>query len=239
MPRRHVVIARPVNRLKIYGLSGPTTLPLEHMPSHYKADLRLILTTLRCSNFATPKNDFQCRQVLYRPVKRFERGYVTTGISIPDGNDHPESQEASLQAITAEKHSRHVAAGGSGAGRASPADERPLVTEAFHTADLPPLPQRDRRMPASLWVEAPDELRHLGAALGYEVVAYKRRIGRWLLWRAGPAVGAAARYGAVDVNDLGRLFTFELDAEGMGHGVGPDNSTHTRFRSWKEALRDT
>ncbi len=41
MPRRHVVIARPVNRLKIYGLSGPTTLPLEHMPSHYKAALLL------------------------------------------------------------------------------------------------------------------------------------------------------------------------------------------------------
>ncbi len=70
------------------------------MPSHYKADLRLILTTLRGSNFATPKNDFQCRQVLYRPVKRFERGYVTTGISIPDGNDHPESRRTSLQAIT-------------------------------------------------------------------------------------------------------------------------------------------
>ena len=126
-----------------------------------------------------------------------------------------------------------------GVGRAIPADERPLVTEAFHTADLPPLPQRDRRMPASLWVEAPDGLRQLGTDLGFEVVAYNRRIGRWLLWRAGPAVGAAARYGAVDVHDLGRLYTFELTAEGVGHGVGPDNCTHTRFRSWKEALRDT
>ncbi len=140
---------------------------------------------------------------------------------------------------TAEEHSPQVTATGIGVARALPADERPLVTEAFHTADLPPLPQRDRRLPASLWVEAPNELRDLGADLGYEVVAYKRRIGRWLLWRAGPAVGATARYAAVDANDLGRMVTFELDAEGVGHGVGPDNFTHTRFRSWKESLRDT
>lgn len=120
-----------------------------------------------------------------------------------------------------------------------PADERPLVTDPFHTADLPPLPQRDRRLPASLWVEAPEPLRALGADLGHEVVAYKRRIGRWLLWRAGPAVGAAARYGALDGEDLGRMFTFDLDADGNGHGVGPDGATHLRFRAWKESLRDT
>ena len=132
----------------------------------------------------------------------------------------------------------HPRAGETGA-KAIPADERPLVTEAFHTSDLPPLPQRDRRMPASLWVEAPEELRELGTDLGYDVVAYKRRIGRWLLWRAGPAVGAPARYGALDADNPGSLFTFELDSDGVGQGVGPDHSTHTRFRTWKEALRDT
>ena len=70
---------------------------------------------------------------------------------------------------------------------------RPLVTEPFHTADLPPTPQRDRRLPADLWIEAPAELRSLGddldLATGPATVAYKRRIGRWLLWRAGPAAG--------------------------------------------------
>ena len=88
-------------------LTRPTTLPLEHMPSHYKADLLFAgVTTLRGGNFAASKNDFQCRQVLYRPVKRFERGYVTTGISFPDGNDHPESRRASLQAITSAERDR-------------------------------------------------------------------------------------------------------------------------------------
>ncbi len=56
-----------------------------------------------------------------------------------------------------------------------------------HTDDLPELPQRDRTIPADRWVEAPPELRALGADIGHPVVIYKRRIGGWLLWRAGPA----------------------------------------------------
>ena len=48
-------------------------------------------------------------------------------------------------------------------------------------------------MPAERWVEAPDALRTLGADLGIALVAYKRRIGRYLLWRAGPARGADGR----------------------------------------------
>jgi hypothetical protein len=116
---------------------------------------------------------------------------------------------------------------------------RPLVTEAYSTAELPPLPQRDRRMPASLWREAPLALLELGADFGEELVTYKRRIGRWYLWRAGPAVHADARYGALDADDLNRMFTFRLDPEGNGSGTGPDGITHTRFRTWKESLRDS
>ena len=146
------------------------------------------------------------------------------GISKEDDGNRVERREPSLEAITAPP--------------ALSADMRPLVTEPFHTADLPPLPQRDRRLPAALWVEAPLSLRSLGVDLGQEVVAYKRRIGRWLLWRAGPAAGAAARYAAVDVEDLDRMFRFDLDEHGTGDGVGPDGVRHTRFRAWKESLRD-
>ena len=119
---------------------------------------------------------------------------------------------------------------------------RPLVTYSFHTAELPPTPQRDRRMPAVLWAEAPPELLGLGDDLDLapdvEVVAYIRRIGRWLLWRVGPATGGDARYMAIDADRLGRQCTFRLYADGHGHGVGPDAIDHDRFRSWKESLRD-
>ena len=123
-----------------------------------------------------------------------------------------------------------------------PADQRPLVTTAFHTDELPPTPQRDRRLPAHLWIECPDQLRHLGDDIGAEVVAYKRRIGVcWLLWRAGPAVDADARYAAIDVNaidDPSRFFTYRLNPDGTGEGLGPDGVRHVRFRTWKESLRD-
>ena len=74
--------------------------------------------------------------------------------------------------------------------------------------------------------------------LGITLVAYKRRIGPWLLWRAGPARGADARYLAVDSRDLSRQHTFRLAPDGTGEGVGPDGVTHPRFRAWKESLRD-
>ena len=122
---------------------------------------------------------------------------------------------------------------------ARPAEERPHVTEQFHTAALPPTPQRDRTMPAALWIEAPSALVTLGDDIGHALVTYKRRIGRWLLWRAGPAVHDHARYMAIDADDLDRRFTFTLDPEGNGTGTGPDGHLHTRFRSWKESLRDS
>ena len=118
-------------------------------------------------------------------------------------------------------------------------EDRPLVETDHHTEDLPATPQRDRTIPAERWVEAPPELLALGADIGEPVVAYKRRIGGWLLWRAGPAVKADARYMAVAAGDTTRQFTFRLFPDGTGEGQGPDGMAYTRFRSWKEALRDT
>jgi hypothetical protein len=120
----------------------------------------------------------------------------------------------------------------------TPAEERPPTTRDWHTADLPPTPQRDYLIPVQRWVEAPAAARTLGDDLGISLVAYKRRIGPWLLWRAGPARGADARYLAVDSRDLAQLHTFRLFPDGSGEGVGPDGATHTRFRAWKESLRD-
>jgi hypothetical protein len=118
-------------------------------------------------------------------------------------------------------------------------EDRPLVEVDHHTADLPDLPQRDRTIPAERWVEAPSELRALGADIGEPVVIYKRRIGGWLLWRAGPPNKGDTRYMALSAADPGRQFTFRLFPDGSGTGQGPDGVVHNRFRAWKEALRDT
>jgi len=118
-----------------------------------------------------------------------------------------------------------------------PAEERPLIDHMVHTHQLPPLPQRESRIIASQWIEAPNEIRTLGDDLQADP-GYLRGIGRYLLWRAGPAVRARARYGAVHSTDLMRIWTFELDADGNGEGLGPDGITHRRFRTWKESLRD-
>ena len=124
-------------------------------------------------------------------------------------------------------------------GAMATAEERPIDTTLVHTVDLPPTPQRDRNIPATAWVEAPAELLALGVDIAQPLVAYKRRIGRWLLWRAGPAVKADARYMAIDADDLTRQFTFRLYPDGHGAGRGPDGTTYERFRTWKEALRDS
>ena len=121
---------------------------------------------------------------------------------------------------------------------ATPAEDRPPIERDVHTEELPPLPQRDSLIPATRWVEAPAALRALGTDLGIELVAYKRRIGRFLLWRAGPAVKAHARYMALAADDLAERYTFELTPDGSGHGVGADGREHVRFRTWKESLRD-
>lgn len=123
--------------------------------------------------------------------------------------------------------------------RPLPYDERPVDDTPLHTADLPPLPQRDRTIPARAWVEAPPSLLTVGDDLpGTPEAAYKRRIGPWLVWRAGPATKADARYWAAHVDHLDDHLTFRLDPDGSGSGVGPSGTVHDRFRAWKEDLRD-
>ena len=126
---------------------------------------------------------------------------------------------------------------------ALPADDRPFDDTPITTGDLPPTPTRDRNIPATAWVEAPAALLAIGDDLVAPDgtpprIAYKRRLGGWLLWRAGPAKGADSRYAAVDATDLDRMFTFRLLPDGSGSGVGPSGMTHSRFRTWKEDLRD-
>jgi Protein of unknown function (DUF4031) len=118
-------------------------------------------------------------------------------------------------------------------------ENRPVDDAPVHTAALPATPQRDRTIPATAWLEAPAALVELGTAIGEPLVAYKRRIGGWLLWRAGPASHGNALYMALADDDLSLRFTFRLYPDGHGSGLGPDGVIHERFRLWKEALRDT
>ncbi len=125
-------------------------------------------------------------------------------------------------------------------------DQRPSDETPITTADLPATPTRDRNIVATAWIEAPDQLLHLGDDLesdldgdvsrGLPVATFKRRIATWLLWRAGPATGGNALYWAADARDLHRQMTFRLYPDGTGDGVGPSGVRHTRFRTWKEDL---
>ncbi len=108
-----------------------------------------------------------------------------------------------------------------------------------HTVDLPDLPIATYNIPAEAWVEAPAALLTAGDDIGQPDVLYKRRIGAWLLWRAGPARKADARYIAIHHADLERVHTYRLYQDGSGAGVGPSTTEHTRFRTWKEDLNDT
>ncbi|MHB1137719.1 MAG: hypothetical protein ACYC2O_02105 [Microthrixaceae bacterium] len=123
-------------------------------------------------------------------------------------------------------------------GGALPSHLRPIDDSPVHTADLPATPLRDRNIPAQAWTEAPAELLDAGNDIGHPDITYKRRIGRWLLWRAGPARRADARYVAVDSQDLSTVRSFRLFEDGSGEGIGPSGDRHTRFRTWKEDLRD-
>ena len=117
------------------------------------------------------------------------------------------------------------------------AEDRPPTDRDWHTEDLPPTPQRDFLIPSQRWIEAPDWLHSSGMDIGVALVAYKRRIGAFLLWRAGPAVDADARYLAILASDLTLHYEFRLYPDKtMAHGVGPGGREHARFRTWKESL---
>lgn len=122
-------------------------------------------------------------------------------------------------------------------GEARRYDQRPDDHSPVHTAELPDTPTRDRNILAGAWVEAPAELSTLGDDLpGSPPGHYKRRIGPWLLWRAGPASGGDARYLACRADDPTVQCAFRLFPDGSGDGVGPSGQRHQRFRSWKEDL---
>ncbi|MDQ3384617.1 MAG: hypothetical protein M3503_01185 [Actinomycetota bacterium] len=120
---------------------------------------------------------------------------------------------------------------------ALPAHERPIDDTPVHTEDLPPTPLRDRNIPVTAWVEAPPEALRLGDDIGASEITYKRRIGPWLLWRAGPASKADARYLALLADDLSVQHTFRIFPDGTGQGTGPSGAAHTRFRTWKQDLQ--
>ena len=116
-------------------------------------------------------------------------------------------------------------------------DQRPADRTPIHTDALPATPTRDRNIVAGAWVEAPAELLNLGADLpGQPEAEYKRRIGNWLLWRAGPAAGGDARYWACRSDDLRAQHTFRLYPDNTGDGLGPSGRRHAKFRPWKEDL---
>ena len=120
---------------------------------------------------------------------------------------------------------------------ALPYHQRPEDDSPVSTTDLPPTPLRDRNIPATAWREAPLELLRLGDDLpGRPVATYKRRLGPWLLWRAGPATHADARYWVARADDLTDQHTFRLFPDGSGDGLGPSGVRHARFRAWKEDL---
>jgi hypothetical protein len=118
----------------------------------------------------------------------------------------------------------------------TPRGARPLDLTPVGTDDLPPTPPADRNIPAEAWTEAPPELLGLGDDIGEATVLYLRRIGPWLVWRAGPASNGPARWMALHWDDLGRRHHFRTDADGASTGDGPSGASHQRFRTWKEDL---
>lgn len=101
------------------------------------------------------------------------------------------------------------------------------------------LPITTYNIPAEVWVEAPQALLDAGADIGDPAIMYIRRIGPWLLWRAGPARKAHSWYVALHHEDLDRIHTFRIYPDGSGKGAGPKGIEHQRFRLWKEELNET
>ncbi len=127
----------------------------------------------------------------------------------------------------------------------APRRDRPLDLTPVSTEQLPATPPVDRNIPAEAWTEAPAELLCLGDDLGHPGSVYLRRIGPWLLWRAGPGTtprpgspeqAEPSRWMALHWDDPSVRHTFTLLADGSGHGTGPSGAVHDRFRAWKEDL---
>ena len=121
---------------------------------------------------------------------------------------------------------------------ALPADERPFDYTPVHTWELPDTPLRDKNIPAQSWIEAPKDLLSSGDDLGSVKIAYKRKIGNWLLWRAGPARRSDARYVAVSLDQNQKICTYRLFPDGTGNGTGGDGKDYQNFRSWKISLKN-
>jgi hypothetical protein len=121
---------------------------------------------------------------------------------------------------------------------ALPADERPFDYTPIHTWELPETPLRDKNIAAQAWIEAPKSLLTSGDDLGSVKIAYKRKIGNWLLWRAGPARRSDARYVAVSLDKSQEVRTFRIFPDGTGKGTGGDGNDYTNFRSWKISLKN-
>ncbi len=121
---------------------------------------------------------------------------------------------------------------------ALPADERPFDYTPIHTWELPDTPLRDKNIAAQAWIEAPKSLLSSGDDLGSVKIAYKRKIGKWLLWRAGPARRSDARYVAVSLDENQEICTFRIFPDGTGNGIGGDGKNYTNFRSWKISLKN-
>jgi len=98
--------------------------------------------------------------------------------------------------------------------------------------------ERDSSVRAAVLMSGKPDVWIAGADIDERDVFFKRRIGRWLLWRAGPATKGNARYVAVASDDLAASYAFRLFADGRGEGAGPSGVLHERFRAWKEDLRD-
>ena len=116
-----------------------------------------------------------------------------------------------------------------------PQSERPVDATPVHTDDLAGNAAARPEDPRDRVDRSAGAVLDLGADLDEPDVNYLRRIGPWLLWRAGPPSRGDARYLALSADDLGNTWTFRVFPDGSGEGEGPDGVVHHRFRTWKEA----
>ena len=115
-----------------------------------------------------------------------------------------------------------------------PAEDRPLDATPFTTAALPDTPHARPTDPGDRWRQAPPEL----LALDPRRRRYLRRIGPWLLWRSGPATHDHATYWVARGGRPRRAAHPAPAAGRIGRRSGPSGARPSRFRTWKEDLRD-